>query len=178
MDNNDLLIRLRYALNLRDSQVQKIFELGGMTLSIEDIKKVLTKAPVWTDADEQESEQENIPCNNKMLDAFLNGFIIYKRGPMEQKPDQPNQPISTIKRNNVNNIFLKKVKIALSLTAEEILEILELAGITISKGELGAVLRKEGHKNYKECGDRYIRNFLKGLTIKHRGVSEDVTPSL
>ncbi|HFU6610489.1 DUF1456 family protein, partial [Bacillus paranthracis] len=25
------------------------------------------------------------------------------------------------------------------------------------------------HKNYKECGDRYARNFIKGLAVKYRG---------
>jgi uncharacterized protein YehS (DUF1456 family) len=49
------------------------------------------------------------------------------------------------------------------------LEIFELAGIRVSKGELSALLRKEGHKNYKECGDKFARNFLKGLAIKYRG---------
>ncbi|MGM2833670.1 DUF1456 family protein, partial [Bacillus cereus group sp. Bce025] len=24
-------------------------------------------------------------------------------------------------------------------------------------------------KNYKECGDRYARNFIKGLGVKYRG---------
>ena len=62
------------------------------------------------------------------------------------------------------------MKIALALTSEDMLEILEEAGITITKGELGAVLRKEGHKNYKECLDRYARNFLKGLAIRYRDI--------
>ena len=48
------------------------------------------------------------------------------------------------------------------------LDIFENAGITVTKGELGALLRKEGHKNYKECGDKCARNFLKGLAVKYR----------
>ena len=60
------------------------------------------------------------------------------------------------------------MKIALALTSDDMLEILEEAGVIITKGELGAVLRKEGHKNYKECLDRYARNFLKGLAIRYR----------
>ena len=43
------------------------------------------------------------------------------------------------------------------------IDILEGTGVIVTKGELGALLRKEGHKNYKECGDKYARNFLKGL---------------
>ena len=69
---------------------------------------------------------------------------------------------------NVNNILLKKMKIALSLTGEDMLDILKDTEVTISKSELSAVLRKEGHRNYKECGDRYARNFLKGLAIRFR----------
>nr|WP_083855817.1 DUF1456 family protein [Amphibacillus jilinensis] len=65
--------------------------------------------------------------------------------------------------------MLKKVKIALSLTSEEILALLAESGVYLSNSELSAVLRKEGHRNYKECGDRYARNFLKGLAIKYRG---------
>lgn len=61
------------------------------------------------------------------------------------------------------------MKIALSLTSEDMLDILEDVGVIVTKGELSALLRKEGHKNYKECGDRYARNFLKGLAVKYRG---------
>ena len=61
------------------------------------------------------------------------------------------------------------MKIALELTSEDMLELFEKAGVTVTKGELSAFLRKEGHKNYKECLDKYARNFLKGLAIKYRG---------
>ena len=64
---------------------------------------------------------------------------------------------------------MKKVKIALTLTSDEIIDLLAKAGATISNGELSAVLRKEGHRNYKPCGDRYIRYFLRGLTMENRG---------
>ena len=77
--------------------------------------------------------------------------------------------ISDVPMANVNNLLLKKVKIALTLTNEDMLEILESAGVTVSKSELSAVLRKEGHRNYKPCGDRYARNFLKGLALRYRG---------
>lgn len=56
----------------------------------------------------------------------------------------------------------------MSLTTEDMLDLFEHAGIMVTKGELGALLRKEGHKNYKECGDKFARNFLKGLALKYR----------
>ena len=167
MNNNDILIRIRYALNLKDGQMVKIFKLGGVEVTEEEVKKMLTKVKEefgFQDAD----SNETLPCNNKMLDTFLNGLITFKRGPQEKKSGQPENPVSITRRNNINNIVLKKLKIALSLTAEEVIDILGLAGVKISKGELSAVLRKEGHKNYKECGDRYLRNFLKGLAIQYR----------
>ena len=167
MNNNDILIRIRYALNLKDGQMVKIFKLGGVEVTEEEVKKMLTKVKEefgFQDAD----SNETLPCNNKMLDAFLNGLITFKRGPQEKKSGQPENQVSITRRNNINNIVLKKLKIALSLTSEEVIDILGLAGVKISKGELSAVLRKEGHKNYKECGDRYLRNFLKGLAIQYR----------
>lgn len=105
-----------------------------------------------------------------MLESFLNGFIIFKRGYQDPKPGQSIQPAPSLNNHEtVNNILLKKLKIALSLTSEDMIDILKKAGINITKGELSALLRKAGHKNYKECGDKYARNFLKGLAIKYRG---------
>ena len=165
MDNNDILIRLRYALEIKNKEVAEIFKLGGVDVTVPEVIKILTKS------DEYDDEfDDQIKCNNSMLDSFLNGFIIFKRGRQEPKPNQPDTPEPSIKKSaNVNNLLLKKVKIALALTTEDMLDIFEHAGITVSKGELGALLRKEGHKNYKECGDKFTRNFLKELAIKYRG---------
>ncbi|MFB5197199.1 DUF1456 family protein [Neobacillus sp. KR4-4] len=163
MDNNDILIRLRYALELKNKEMAEIFKLGGVEVSVPEVIKVLTKS------DDEAEYDDQIKCNNSMFDSFLNGLIIYKRGKQEPKPGQPDTPEPTIKKSaNVNNLLLKKVKIALALTTDDLLEIFENAGITVTKGELGALLRKEGHKNYKECGDKFARNFLKGLALKYR----------
>ncbi|MDP2816034.1 MAG: DUF1456 family protein, partial [Rectinemataceae bacterium] len=68
-----------------------------------------------------------------------------------------------------NNIILKKLRIALELKEDALLEILELAHATgITKAKLSALFRKEGHKNYKECGNQFLRSFLKGLAIRFR----------
>jgi len=48
------------------------------------------------------------------------------------------------------------------------LAILKLADAQISKHELTALFRKEGHRNYKECSDQFLRKFLKGLSIRYR----------
>ncbi|MGM0751587.1 MAG: DUF1456 family protein [Bacillota bacterium] len=165
LNNNDLLIRLRYALDLKNTEMVEIFELGGIELSKEEVLKVLTKTQYSDDFEDDILEDEDhIPCDDEMFESFLNGFIIFKRGP---KPGQQERPELTYE--HVNNLLLKKVKIALSLTSEDMIEILDLAGVTITKGELGAIMRREGHNNYRVCGDRYARNFLKGLAIRYRG---------
>ncbi|WP_077210764.1 DUF1456 family protein [Bacillus dakarensis] len=165
MDNNDILIRLRYALEIKNKEMAEIFKLGGVEVSVPDVVKILTK----TNEDEFEDD-EQIKVNNSMLDSFLNGLIVYKRGHQDPKQGQsPTQQHAPNTGANVNNLLLKKVKIALALTTEDMLDIFDTAGITVTKGELGALLRKEGHKNYKECGDKFARNFLKGLALKYRG---------
>ncbi|TGE39183.1 DUF1456 family protein [Desulfosporosinus fructosivorans] len=175
MDNNDILIRLRYALDVRDIDMVKIFELGGLELTQEQVRKLLIKSKETyrynnevEDDDQVEETEENIKCKNSTLESFLNGYIILKRGKQDPKPGQPVRPV-LMKSENPNNMLLKKLKIALSLTSDDMLDILVKAGVIVTKGELSAILRSEGHKNYKECGDKYARNFLKGLAIKIRG---------
>jgi len=44
MDNNDILIRLRYALDIRDIDMIEIFKLGGVELNHEKMRKMLIKS--------------------------------------------------------------------------------------------------------------------------------------
>ncbi len=164
MTNNDILIRLRYALDIKDIEMVEIFKLGGMKVSVEEVKKMLIKQKDIDDEDYDINEEEVKSVNNKALELFLNGLIVFKRGP---NPNQTQQP--PFSNEPANNLLLKKIKIALTLTSEDIMAILEKVGVTLTKTELSALLRKKGHKNFKECGDKYARNFLKGLTIKYRG---------
>ncbi|OFD49166.1 DUF1456 family protein [Bacillus mycoides] len=171
ISNNDILIRVRYALDIKDIDMVEIFKLGGVEVTKEEVRKMLTKLKnsYYDDIDVVEYDYE-IKCNNVMLESFLNGFITFKRGKQDPKPGQSDRQAMSLKSNgSVNNLVLKKLKIALSLTSEDMLDILEDVGVIVTKGELSALLRKEGHKNYKECGDRYARNFLKGLAVSYRG---------
>lgn len=72
-----------------------------------------------------------------------------------------------------NNDILKKLRVALQLRDEQIVEILELVDFRISKGELGNFFRNADHPKYMECGDQILRNFLNGLVIYLRGTKED-----
>jgi uncharacterized protein YehS (DUF1456 family) len=68
-----------------------------------------------------------------------------------------------------NNDILKKLRVALALKDDEIIEICKKADFDVSKAELSALFRKEDHPNYKPCGDQFLRNFLNGLVIHKRG---------
>ena len=72
-----------------------------------------------------------------------------------------------------NNDIFKKLRVALQLRDDQIVEILELVDFRISKGELGNVFRKDDHKDYMECGDQLLRNFLNALVIHLRGTKEN-----
>lgn len=72
-----------------------------------------------------------------------------------------------------NNDILKKLRVALSLRNDDILEILALADFQISKGALGDLFRSEDHPGYVVAGDQILRNFLDGLIIYKRGKPGD-----
>lgn len=155
MTNNDILRRLRYALNISDSTMIEIFKLSEHEIEPSGLTNLLKK----------EDEKGYVECSDHVLELFLDGLIFHKRGKMETKPAQEKKPDSPL----TNNKILKKLRIALELKEDDMLEILKLGNIDVSKSELSALFRKEGHKNYKECGDQILRNFLKGLTIRYKG---------
>ncbi len=64
---------------------------------------------------------------------------------------------------------MKKLRVALKFTDDDIIEVLALVDFRVTKTELGAIFRKEDHPNFKPCGDQLLRNFLNGLIIYKRG---------
>jgi uncharacterized protein YehS (DUF1456 family) len=91
--------------------------------------------------------------------SFLNGLIIEKRG----KKDGPQQQAEQVLTNNV---IFNKLKIALALKADEVITILELAGLSLGKYELSAFFRNVNNKHYRDCSDDVLSTFLKGLKIQ------------
>jgi uncharacterized protein YehS (DUF1456 family) len=158
MINNDVLRRVRYALDLNDQTMIDIFALGDTEISRDDLLHVLKK----------DNQEGYVELDNQLMDAFLKGLIIYKRGKLDDQPGQPKKPDAPINNNSV----LKKLRIALNFKEDDMLNTWKLADFEISKGELSAFSRQKGHKNYRECGDQILRNFLQGLTIHFRGLNE------
>lgn len=170
MNNNDILVKLKQALDIKDTDMVEIFKLGGIDLSKEEVQKMLIESKENSDdGDSHDVMEESIKCKNGTLESFFNGFITFKRGERDSKPGQSETPaLSIIGNKNINNIMLKKLKIALSLSSQDMLDIFKEAGDLLTKDELSNLFRKEGHKHYKRCDDKHAMKFLDGLAIKFR----------
>lgn len=68
-----------------------------------------------------------------------------------------------------NNDIFKKLRVALKLRDEDIVNICALVDFKVTKSEINAIFRSEDHPKYMECGDQFLRNFLNGLVIHLRG---------
>jgi uncharacterized protein YehS (DUF1456 family) len=160
MTNNDIMRRIRYIFDFNDSKMIDLFGLAEQQVTREQVSAWLKK----------EDDPAYEKCSDRLLAIFLNGLIIDKRGKREGPQPEPERRLN-------NNIIFTKLKIALNLKAEEVLEILGLAEFCLSKHELSAFFRKLGHKQYRECQDQILRNFLKGMQLKYRDNIE-VKPGL
>jgi uncharacterized protein YehS (DUF1456 family) len=133
----------------------ELFAIANVTVSREQISN-------WLKRDE-DPDYKN--CTDVQLASFLNGLITDKRGKQDG-------PMPAPEKNLNNNIVFRKLRIALNLQAEDILNIMALADLTISKHELSAFFRKPDHKHYRLCKDQILRNFIKGLQLKFRSAQQ------
>jgi uncharacterized protein YehS (DUF1456 family) len=154
MINNDILIRLRYALNITDLKLVELFTLAGKRMSPEELRPLFLK----------EGEEGFHECDGPTLGAFLEGLVISRRG--RKEGDSVVKPAWSV--NPSNNDVLKAVRIALEMRDDDVAAILRLAGVEASKAEISALFRKNGQENFRPCGDQFMRNFLAGLTKKYR----------
>jgi len=161
MTNNDLLRRLRYALNLNGITMAEIFALAGYEIRPVDVLKFLKK----------DDEHGFVACDNRVMNIFLDGLITWKRGRQEQQAATVQSPGFAF----TNNLILRKLRIALELNDEAMIAILKLADVAVSKPQLSAMFRTAEHRNYKECGDQFLRNFIRGLTLASRNMPPETT---
>ncbi len=152
MTNNDILRRLRFTFDLNDTKMMELFATTGQQVSRAQISD-------WLKKDDDPAYQK---LNDNQLAIFLNGFITDKRGKKEGKQPLPEKRLN-------NNIIFRKLKIALNLKDEDILEILKLVDMQISKHELSAFFRNPDQNQYRICEDQILRNFLHGLQVKYHG---------
>jgi len=143
--------RIRYTFDFSDSKMIELFGLAGHEVTQEQVIS-------WLKKDNDPVYQE---LYDNQLAIFLNGLINDKRGKKEGVQPKPEKRLN-------NNIIFRKLKIALNLKDDDILEILELVDIRISKHELSAFFRNPNQNQYRPCKDQFLRNFLHGMQIKYR----------
>jgi len=74
MKNNAILKKITIANNLKHFEIKEIFELGGFEFSSSQIKAFM--------AGSQNKNYEKL--SDEQFEAFLNGFILYSRGTIEE----------------------------------------------------------------------------------------------
>lgn len=151
MNNNDVLRRLRYTFDFKDTDMIAIFAAADHEVTRAEVSD-------WLKRDEDPAFKD---CDDPTLAVFLNGLINKRRGRKEGPLPVPEKRLN-------NNIIFRKLRIALDLKAEDILDILQSVNLKMSKHELSAFFRKVDHKHYRECHDQVLRNFLKGVQAKYR----------
>ncbi|MEZ8009965.1 MULTISPECIES: DUF1456 family protein [Vibrio] len=156
MTNNEILRRIQHALNLKNAQIIKAIEQADVTVAHDQVIN-------WLKDDNDKSCSK---MNDKELAVFLNGFINIKRGKKEGVQPKPEVALT-------NNMIFMKLRIALNMKAEDVLDILEVVGISLSKYEIGAYFRKPENKNYKVCEDQLLCDFLNGVQFTNRPDSEE-----
>lgn len=156
MTNNDILRRLRYTFGINDKTMISIFAQADLEVTREKTSNWLKK--------EEDTDYTN--CSDVQFATFLNGFINHRRGKKEGEQPKPEKKLT-------NNIIFRKLKIALDLRDEDILEILLLADLRISKHELSAFFRRADHKHFRQCKDQILRNFLHGVQIMYGPEEEE-----
>ncbi|MDQ6998886.1 MAG: DUF1456 family protein [Mariprofundus sp.] len=114
MKNNVILKKIIIANNLKHFELKEIFELGGFTFSSSQIKAFM--------AGSQNKNHEKV--NDEQFEAFLNGFILYSRGPV----DEP-----TLLPRTIENFIIGLVESENTGAIEEIRCLIEDASDGLSK---------------------------------------------
>ncbi|MFP2423509.1 DUF1456 family protein [Pseudescherichia vulneris] len=156
MISNDIIRSLRYTLKTNNAGLVRLWALAEAVATPELID-------AWVRKEDDAGFQR---CPDIMLSLLLNGLIYDKRGKDESAP------ALVVDRRMNNNLVLKKLRIAFSLKTDDILAIMTQQQFRVSMPEITAMMRAPDHKNYRECGDQFLRYFLRGLTVRFGGKSE------
>lgn len=79
LTNNDILKKLRVALKMRDDDIVKVLALVDFRISKGEVGNFCRN----------EEHPKFVKLKDQVLRNFLNGLVIYKRGPREDKRVKP-----------------------------------------------------------------------------------------
>lgn len=150
MINNDLLRRISKIFTFSNDKIMSIFALNNCQITAEQLSHYF----------KEKDDELYQPLKDVEFASFLNGLIVEKRGAKDGPEHQAEHELT-------NNLIFNKLKISLALKADEVIDTLALADLTLTKYELSALFRNVNHKHYKPCSDHVLSAFLKGLTIKY-----------
>jgi uncharacterized protein YehS (DUF1456 family) len=145
MNNHDLLCRLVTALPLGDDDLAALVQQAGLGEGLPAPGALLVPP----------EEPGHLACDDATLVALLDALIVLRRGPRDG-PAPVGQDLSA-------NLVLKKLRIALNLHDKQMLAIFELAGVHLSRNQLGAMFRAPSNKHFQECSEGQLVCFLSGL---------------
>ena len=151
MTNNDILRRIRFLFDFSDLKMIEVFKLVNHTVQRSEVSNWLKK----------EEDPLFVELTDLQLSIFLNGLVIYKRGKRDGPLPEPEDPLT-------NNVILRKLKIALNLKTDDILDLFAFINKRIGKHELSAFFRHPENKSYELCMDQYLRHFLNALQAKYK----------
>lgn len=155
MTNNEILQVLQEILAVDEAAMLEICKLGDFNVNPATLSGYL----------KEHGDKEFLDCGYAALGSFLDGLIIYKRGSSDKKAATE----GVVRLNN--NLILKKLRIAFDLKEADLYAIFTAVEIDVTKSELNALFRKEGHKNYRACPDSILQLFLEGLLICESGIA-------
>ena len=141
MINNDLLRRIRTIFDFTDEKILAVFALGQCLITSEQLTAFF----------KEKDESAYNALSDAELASFLNGLIVDKRGKTDGPQRQAEQVLS-------NNLIFNKLKIALSLKADDVIAILALAELSLGKYELSAFFRN--------VNDRPAHRYKRFYTIR------------
>lgn len=158
MTNNDCLRQLRDIQDIDETAMITIFALAEQQVTPDQMEALL----------KEDEDPGFTACTDTQLAAFLNGFIIERRGKREGEQPAPETQLN-------NNIIFKKLRIAFDLKADDILSVLSLANCQLGKHELGAFFRKPDNRHFRVCSDEVLQDFLSGLKtiFREADISQD-----
>lgn len=145
-----MINRLRFILDVNDQVLSECFALGGCQVTSDEMIHFF----------KSEDHELYRLCSEEYFTRFLDGLIIYRRGPSK---NGSRNPVAL-----TNNMILKKVRIALELEARDLDNTFILADCELSPHEISSLFRKPGTKHFTECSDHILERFFSGLSLYFR----------
>ncbi len=152
LQTNQILRAILTPLKLTPQETLSLYALVSFPMNEERLSALLR----------EEGDRDFKPCSLEELGAFLDGLILFKRGPSPKKTTDKKTAEDTF-IPLTNNLILKKLRIALELKEPETEIIFSLGEAELSRQELKSLFRKEDHKNFRACSDALLMAFLEGL---------------